>query len=130
MLTSHKQIDKSRLGRLLVNRGYISQAQLDDAPLFSVKKGFAWSGADGARLDFRERSESNPETSGALPIYGCAGCGGGFPLQPMLALASGSAGAMVPESRPSTSQLVDLPRPAVCSPWMMRKWGVLLHKAW
>lgn len=39
MTTMHEQIQKSRIGRLLVNKGYISEAQLDEALLAQAKDG-------------------------------------------------------------------------------------------
>lgn len=106
MLTSHKQIDKSRLGRLLVNRGYISQAQLDDALALQRQKGVLLGQVLMEQGLISEKDLSRTLKHQERYRYAAALVAVVVsPLQPMLALASGSAGAMVPESRPSTSQL-------------------------
>ena len=38
-MTRHDQIQKSRLGRILVNRGYISEQQLDAALIAQAERG-------------------------------------------------------------------------------------------
>ncbi len=39
MVNKHEQLTKSRLGRLLVNRGYISEAQLEEALVIQTRDG-------------------------------------------------------------------------------------------
>ncbi|MCG8610692.1 MAG: pilus assembly protein PilB [Pseudomonadales bacterium] len=96
MLTSKKQIDKSRLGRLLVNRGYISEAQLDAALVEQAASGARLGEvliAQGLicerELERTLKHQKRYRYAAAFVAMAVA------PLQPMVAFAAGSAGAAV-----------------------------------
>lgn len=105
MLTSKKQIDKSRLGRLLVNRGYISEAQLDAALVEQAASGARLGEvliAQGLicerELERTLKHQKRYRYAAAFVAMAVA------PLQPMVAFAAGSAGAAVIPTQ-SSSQM-------------------------
>ncbi len=124
MFTSNKQLDKSRLGRLLVNRGYISQAQLDAALIIQrergillgqvlIDQGLITEKDLGRTLKHQERYRY----AAALVAVVVS------PLQPMVAMASGSAGAVIPENRTSASQLVNFSKASGLQPLQDEEMG-------
>ena len=105
-MTKHnEQIAKSRLGRLLVNRGYISEAQLDEALVLQASEGMmlgevlikkGW--ISQKELQRTLKQQSRYRYTAAFVALATA------PFQPMIALAASPAAAL-PINTSSSSQL-------------------------
>lgn len=94
-MSHHEQIQKSRLGRLLVNRGYISESQLAEALIAQADEGkllgevlIARNWISQKDLDRTLRHQKNYRLTTAAITMIVA------PLQPMLAFAASPAGAL------------------------------------
>ena len=105
MVNRNEQIAKSRLGRLLVNRGYITEQQLDEALVLQasenlmlgevlIQKGWI-SEKDLART---LKQQSRYRYTAAFVAMAAA------PFQPMVAFAASPAAAL-PVTRASTSSI-------------------------
>lgn len=105
MTTRNEQLAKSRLGRLLVNRGYISEAQLDEALKIQasqnmmlgevlVKQGWI----SQKELDRTLKRQSRYRYTAAFVTMVAA------PFQPMMALAASPAAA-IPVNTSSSTQI-------------------------
>ncbi len=106
MFASKKQMERSRLGRLLINRGYITQEQLKEALMIQRKKGARLGRVmvdqgliSDAELNRTLKHQERYRYVAALVAVVVT------PLQPLAAFASGSAGASIPDKRPVASQL-------------------------
>jgi hypothetical protein len=107
MLSSKKHIDKSRLGRLLVNRGYISEEQLLSALTVQREMGVKLGEVLVQRGHISERDLSR--TLKHQDRYRFAAAFVAMvvtPLQPAVAFASGAAGATIPKTPVSASQQI------------------------
>lgn len=105
MLKSQKTLDKSRLGRLLVNRGYISEVQLQTA----LEQQRAAGGRLGEAL-ISQGIITEKELNRTLKHQERYRFAAAFvamvvtPLQPMVAMASGGAAASIPKTPVAESQ--------------------------
>lgn len=99
-MRQHEQLQKSRLGRLLVNRGYISEAQLDEALVLQaqqacllgevlVEKG--WVSKKDLERTLRHQKNYRLATAAVTMIVA--------PLQPMIAFAASPAGLPISSQR-------------------------------
>ncbi len=102
MSVSAKKIDKSRLGRLLVNRGYISDGQLEQALLLQRRTGQRLGEIMVARGWVSEKAISRTLRHQKRYRYAAAFAAMvAAPLQPMMAFAASApaAGTPVPEAQ-------------------------------
>lgn len=105
MSLSNKHIDKSRLGRLLVNRGYISEEQLLSALMVQREQGIKLGEVLVSRGLITERDLSR--TLKHQDRYRFAAAFVAMvvtPLQPAIALASGAVGAAATKAPPVASE--------------------------
>lgn len=104
-VNQHEQIQKSRLGRLLVNRGYISEKQLDQALHLQVERGVmlgevlveeGWISDRELQKVLRHQKNYRFATAAVTMIVA--------PLQPMMAMAATPMAAPVTSPRIEVSE--------------------------
>ncbi|PID42350.1 MAG: type II secretion protein ATPase [Gammaproteobacteria bacterium] len=126
MLASRKQMDRSRLGRLLINRGYITREQLDEALIIQRETGIKLGQVMIDREMISERDLGR--TLKHQERYRCAAAFLAVvvtPLQPVMAFASGPAGAIIPENRTTVSQLEKFARASGLRPLAEEEMGAV-----